>query len=102
MKISFYIPKYEIIPTELRLKVDENVDVYYKKLPDKFGYEFSFLRSQGITLEEGTAIVDEIVNRMKSQSYDHGVEWRESAVREIIYNEHEFNITVFFRIRDAW
>lgn len=43
MKIEFYIPKDEEIPTRLRLKVDDSIDVYYKKLSNVFAYTFEFL-----------------------------------------------------------
>lgn len=101
MKIEFYIPKDEVIPTRLRVKVNEAIDVYYKRLPDEFGLEFAFFKHQGVTLEMATAITDEIVSRMISQSYDHGAQWRECGVREIVNDECDLNITVFFRVRDA-
>lgn len=101
MKINFYIPKDEKIPTRLRVKVDESLDVYYEQLPDAFGYKFSFFQSQGVTLNMATTITDEIVSRMVSQSYDHGAQWRECGIREIVLNDWELSITVFFRVRDA-
>ena len=44
MKIEFYIPKDEMIPTRLRVKVDETIDVYYKRLPNEFGFKFDFFK----------------------------------------------------------
>jgi hypothetical protein len=101
VKIEFYIPKDEKIPTRLRVKVDETIDVYYERLHDAFGYKFEFFRHQGVTLEMATTITDEIVSRMVSQSYDHGAQWRECGVREVVNNEWDLSITVFFRVRDA-
>lgn len=101
MKIEFYIPKDEMIPTRLRVKVDGEIDVYYERLPDAFGFKFDFFKHQGVTLEMATAITDEIVSRMISQSYDHGAQWRECGVREIVNDEWDLSITVFFRVRDA-
>lgn len=101
MKIEFYIPKGEMIPTRLRVKVEDAIDVYYSRLPDAFGWKFEFFKIQGVTLEMATMIVDEIVSRMVSQSYDHGAQWRECGVRKIVNNEFELSITVFFRVRDA-
>lgn len=101
MKIEFYIPKDEMIPTQLRVKVDEAIDVYYKRLPDAFGFKFDFFKHQGVTLEMATAITDEIVSKMISQSYDHGAQWREYGVREIVNDKWDLSITVFFRVRDA-
>ena len=99
MKIDFYIPTYQIIPTQLRVKVDDTVDVYYDRVTN--GWKFRFFRSQGVTLEMAVAITDEIVSRMIWQSYDHGAQWRECGVREIVDDEWELSITVFFRVRDA-
>lgn len=101
MNIKFYIPKDEIIPTQLRVKVDETLDVYYKRLPDAFGFKFDFFKHQGVTLEMATAITDEIVRKMIYQSYDHGAQWRECGEREIVNDEWDLSITVFFRVRDA-
>ena len=100
-KMEFYIPKDEVIPTRLRLKIDENIDVYYERLPNVFGYKFDFLKLQNVTIEMATVITDEIVSRMVSQSYDHGASWRECGVREVIDDKFDLSITVFFRIRDA-
>lgn len=101
MKIEFYIPKDETIPTWLRVKADGNIDVYYSRLSNAFGYKFEFFRHQGVSLEMATAITDEIVSRMVSQSYDHGAQWRECGIREIVLNNFELSITVFFRVRDV-
>ena len=103
MKIKFYVPDDERIPTMLRLKVDDSIDVYYEKVAAKFAYTFSFLPViQNINLDIATAIVDEIVSTMVSQSYDHGAQWREHGVREIKNDEFELSITVYFRVRDSY
>lgn len=99
MKIEFYIPRKQSIPTQLRLKVDETIDVYYDRVND--GWKFRFFKLQSVTLEMATQIVDEIFRKMESQSYDHGVQWRERGVREIVNDEFELSITVFYRVRDA-
>lgn len=101
MKIEFYIPKDEEIPTRLRLKVDDSIDVYYKKLSNVFAYTFDFF-VQNVNLEIATEIVDEIVSRMKSQSYDHGAQWRECGARDIVNDEYSLSITVYFRVRDSY
>lgn len=101
MKIKFYIPESQVIPTQLRVKVDEQIDVYYSRLPDAFGYKFDFFKRQDVTLEMATAITDEIVSKMISQSYDHGAQWRECGVREVVNDDFDLSITVFFRVRDA-
>ena len=101
MKIEFYIPKDEEIPTRLRLKVDDSIDVYYKKLSNVFAYTFEFF-VQNVNLEIATEIVDEIVSRMKSQSYDHGAQWRECGTRDIVNDEYGLSITVYFRVRDSY
>ena len=101
MKIEFYIPKDEEIPTRLRLKVDDSIDVYYKKLSNVFAYTFEFF-VQNVNLEIATEIVDEIVSRMKSQSYDHGAQWRECGARDIVNDGYSLSITVYFRVRDSY
>ena len=101
MKIEFYVPEYQGIPIQLRVKVDNTIDVYYRRLSDTFGWEFKFFKSQGVTLEMATAIIDEIVRKMIWQSYDHGAQWRETGSRKIVDDEWNLNITVFFKVRDA-
>ena len=101
MKIEFYIPNDEFIPSTLRLKVDDVIDVYYEKLQTDFGYKFTFFKFQQCSREFTTEIVNQIVDRMVSQSYDHGSQWREIGIREIFENDYELSITVFFRVRDA-
>ncbi|WP_087066434.1 hypothetical protein [Intestinibacillus massiliensis] len=101
VNIAFYIPKEQTIPTQLRIRVDNEIDVYYERLKDAFGFKFEFFKHQGVTMEMATEIVNEIVSRMVSQSYDHGAHWRECCVREIENAEFELSITVFFRVRDA-
>lgn len=99
MNIEFYIPKDETIPTQLRVKVDGNIDVYYERTFS--GWKFEFFKFQGVTLEMATAITDEIVRKMVHQSYDHGAQLRECGVREIVNDEFELSIAVSFRMRDA-
>lgn len=99
MKIEFYSVGNQI-PTVLRLKVDDKFDVYYNQLSDRFGYKFEFFKHQGVTIELASAITDEIVSRMIGQSYDHGAQWRECG-RDVIDNDFNLSIAVFFRVRDA-
>lgn len=101
MKIEFYIPNDEFIPSTLRLKVDDEIDVYYEKLQTDFGYKFTFFKFQQCSSEFATEIVNQIVDRMVSQSYDHGSQWREIGIRQIFESDYELSITVFFRVRDA-
>jgi hypothetical protein len=101
MKIDFYIPKDQTIPTELRVKVDDTIDVYYERATTDQGWTFKFFKHQGVTLEMAVAITDEIFSRMVSQSYDHGTQWRERGVREIVNDEWWLSITVFYYVRDA-
>ena len=101
MKIDFYIPTDETIPTQLRVKVDDQYDVYYRRLVGILGYEFTFFKCQGITKEMATAITDDIVSQMIDQSYYHGSQWREDKVRTIDENGYKIVIKVYFRVRDA-
>lgn len=70
-KISFFIPKNEIIPTKMRLKKD-NIQIIYERCADSFAYRFDVynLNSE----QEGQTLIKEIANQMCLQSYDHGQE----------------------------
>ena len=101
MKIDFYIPTDQEIPTRLRLKVDDKYDVYYHEDPSEFAWHFTFWNEAQDHYKE---ILDEIVARMKMQSYDHGACWRETG-REVTHYPVEFwdelTVKVSFRLRDA-
>ena len=99
MKIEFFIPKDESIPTQLRLRVDDTIDVYYERTDG--GWVFEFFKFQGVTLEMAQQIVDKIFNRMASQSYDHGAQWREVGDRAVWEDEYGISVEVFYRVRDA-
>lgn len=96
MNIRFYIPKDQIIPTNLRLKAD-NVDVFYERLGDGLGYEFEVFTTD---TDLAKNIVDTIADLMCSQSYDHGAEWRVTYTK-MIPQDYSIVVQVRFRVRDA-
>lgn len=101
--IEFYIPEDQTIPTELRLRKGK-VHIFYKKLKDKFGYEFKLYEID--VKEQGEDIVKEIANMMCVQSYDHGQEWRIVNIECIEFNDNSWGKSgiwqVEFRIRDSY
>ena len=99
-EIKFYIPDDEVIPTQLRLRVD-GVDVYYEKLkePGCIAYQFEFFRFQ-ISEEKGREIVDRIAHIMEGQSYDHGASWRIISITPA-HTALGLRYVVRFRLRDA-
>ena len=101
MKIEFYIPKSEKIPTRLRLKVD-GVNVYYQRLHDQFGYDFEFF---DITEEKAMEITKHLASVMSDQSYDHGSEWRVVSISPVEQDDrYKIGpiIRVLFRVKDIW
>lgn len=101
MKIEFYKPSDEYIPTRLRLKVDGTIDVYYKQVHDSFAYDFEFYNCP-----EGkeSEILDRIVSLLCNQSYDHGSEWREIR-RELLPPKQLFDneyYRVYFQRMDSY
>ena len=103
MKIEFGF-RNETIPTKLYLLIDDTIQVNYKRLTDKFGYEFEIYKAESI--EQATAIVEKIAEIMESQSYDHGQEWRKTEIVALNsdmkewYEPHIFNVC--FRIKDSY
>lgn len=108
MKIEFYIPECETIPTKLRLIIRKNegkdITVYYERLEESFGYNFELY---DITSEdEAKEIVSQIAHTMCSQSYDHGQEWRVEDIEKLscevngFISKAEYN--VLFRIKDMY
>ena len=102
-EIKFYIPEDQVIPTKLRLKKGK-VHIYYKRLNDKFGYEFELYELDN--KEQAEEIVKEIANIMCNQSYDHGQEWRVVSIDCIEFNDNNWSKSgkwqVEFRIRDSY
>ena len=102
MNVEFYIPKYQRIPTELRLKVDGK-QVIYCRLQDAFGYNFYFYN--GETVEEAMYIAKELADIMCWQSYDHGSQWCITSMEPVQQNDRykigEI-IRVLFRVRDSY
>jgi len=96
MKIEFFIPENETIPTALRLKVDDTYDVFYERLSDKFAYAFTFFKLQGVTENIARLITEAIINRMASQSYDHGAQWRADWIWEWGQDEYTYTVTMGF------
>ena len=101
MKIEFYIPKNEEIPTSLRLDVDGK-RVIYNRVKDIFAYDFHFFNH---TEEESLEIVKEIAEVMCNQSFDHGQMWRVTDI-DIIQQDKRYAIGIIvrvkFRVRDSW
>ncbi len=101
MKIEFYIPKNEKIPTSLRLDVDGK-QVKYNRVKDIFAYDFHFF---GQTEEKSLEIAEEIARVMCYQSYDHGQSWRVADIA-IMEQEERYAVGVIvrveFRIRDSY
>ena len=102
-KMEFYIPENQIIPTILRLKKGKT-HIYYKRLDDKFGYEFELYEIDG--KEQGENIIKDIANIMCNQSYDHGLEWRITNIECIEFNDNCWSKSgkwqVTFRIKDSY
>ena len=108
MDVKFYIPGNAVIPTSLKLIVDGRYIVTYEKaiadsnLPYGFAYDFTFRNN----IANRKAVMDEIVSILYRQSYDHGVQWRETkrqVIRKVIDGRYGTIITerVYFKIRDA-
>ena len=105
MNIKFYIPNDEMIPTQLRLKVDDKYQVDYSRVPGEFAYEFEIYNMPQNNKGYADEIIDKIVGLMVSQSYDHGVSWRETGrefIEEFSYCDvSSYKYKVSFRVRDA-
>ena len=91
------------IPTQLCLKADDK-KVYYKRLTESFGYEFTiYLCGEEAAIE----IVKEIVSVMERQSYDHGQEWRRTKIESITSDDDRevyepCVVRAYFRIKDSY
>lgn len=102
-KIEFYQIKSEQIPTGLRLMVDDEIQVSYHHLPDAFGYHFEINKPMDEELAD--SIINDIVQVMHYQSYDHGAESEMTKIdheAKPIFEMEFHNYNVFFRIKDIY
>lgn len=104
-KIEFYKIEREIIPTGLRLLVDNEIQISYEKLSTKFGYNFSI--NKPMSYEFAKEIIDDVVRIMESQSYDHGYEWE--CIDIVHYEDNKLQLDnpfhsfeVYFRHKDIY
>ena len=91
------------IPTQLCLKVDDT-KVYYKRLTESFGYEFTIYFCDE---ENAIEIVKEIVSIMESQSYDHGQECRKTKIESVTSDDDREPyepcvVRAYFRLKDSY
>lgn len=92
----------EVVPTRLRITVNDKHTITYRRLEDCFGYEFEVSPKEG-----ADKAVEEVVRMMEDQSYDHGACWRRTSIEEVekdigIENHWYRWFVVKFRIRDSW
>lgn len=102
-KIEFYKIDREKIPTGLRLLVDDEIQVAYERLHDKFGYHFEI--NKPMDEEYARGIIDDIVRMMEIQSYDHGAEWVVTDIEtkvEDLFGMMFYKFNVLFRIKDIY
>ncbi len=105
MNIRFNIPKNEIIPTKLRVIIDDDQrkEIIYTPVQGRFAYDFHAVCIDDVN--EVFDIVNKIVDIMCSQSYDHGAEWREVS-KEVIPQKERYKsgtiVRVTFRIKDSY
>lgn len=102
--IKPYMVESEVIPTKLRLMVeDTNITIQYNKIGNML-WEFDLYE---VTSEEqAKSIVEQIANMMCNQSYDHGAEWRGTDIKMIECTINNFiksaTFNVQFRIKDSY
>ena len=99
MKIEFYIPKDEKIPTDLRLKVD-GIDVYYERIKGGFRF-YVYVDSDEKALEIVKAITEQMI--FDHDESQHGVSWRTVSI-EIAEDTWWFKriIDWKYRVRDSY
>ena len=108
--LETFVPKDEIIPTELRLKAYDlpnhpDMQIIYERVPGEFAYKFTFYHTffyQENTLKVCGDILDQIIRTLCSQSYDHGAAWREISRDFMPESDESYSVyKVKFYVRDA-
>lgn len=93
----------QIVQTGLAVEVD-GILVDYCKITGKFAYQFTILCEQSSVTNTDEAAIDQVIEAMLGQSYDHGSEWRETGLRETSFDPRtgQYTVTVYFRIKDSY
>lgn len=89
-----------IVPIDMRVKVDDRWEVSYERCKDEFAFEFKVFPKN-----DAYMAVEEIVSAMEVQSYDHGAEWRRISIEDLNKSDEDDMYRFFkakFRIRDIW
>lgn len=94
--------KNEQVMTKLICDVD-GVEVTYTRLLDSFAYHMSVL--DNVPFANALKAVEQLVQVMEHQSYDHGAEWRRTSIESLPKDErysisHDF--VVHFRMKDSY
>lgn len=94
--------KNEQVMTQLVCDVD-GVEVTYTQLLDSFAYHMRVMND--VSYDDALKAVDQLVQVMEHQSYDHGQEWRRTSIEpqpkdERYRIDHEF--IVHFRMKDSY
>ena len=100
-EITFFIPKCETVPTDLRLYVDD-VYVMYERIDG--GFAFSIMLDDEA---EAMEVAKKIVSRMiyEHDEPQHGVSWRTISLEVIPKNERYRIGTLIhwkYRVRDSY
>ena len=99
--IKFYIPKYETIPTSLRLYVDD-IHVDYERIHGGFRFHISLDDE-----EKAMEVAKEIVQQMKMDHDEpqHGVSWRTVSI-DVVPQEERYKFGTIidwkYRVRDSY
>ena len=89
-----------IVPIDMRVKVDDKWEVSYERCKGEFAYEFKVFPKN-----DAYMAVEAVVSAMEEQSYDHGAEWRRISIEELCKTDENDMYRFFkakFRIRDSW
>jgi hypothetical protein len=87
-----------IVPIDMRVRVDDKWEVSYTRSIGEFAYEFRVFPMTG-----ADEAVLQVIDAMEDQSYDHGAEWRRTYVNELPVEDDMYRVfKVGFRIRDSY
>ena len=101
MKIEFYIPKDETIPTDLRLYVDDEY-VHYERIQGGFRFVIS-TDDESDAMKIAMAIIEKMI--MEHDESEHGVRWQTVSI-EIVPQDERYRVNTIidwkYRVRDSY
>lgn len=96
----------DLLETKLSVDVD-GINIEYGKVPSGLiegwkGIVFYFQTNDAYDIKLHEKVVSKVIEQLKSQSFDHWQEWRQTKTEAVVWNEYCQITLTSFRIKDSY